>query len=1133
MATNQELYWLYEVFGTDPDTIGFFGNAGIVLPSGSTLERPTPPSEGHIRVNTDLNIFEGYVNGSWITLGSTGGGSTDFISLTDTPAVYTGAGNRVLKVGSTETGVEFAAGLEIENSGRIRVTTLNYNTLVTTDDILTNKKYVDDQDNLQLSLSGGTMTGILNTGGNQIVGLPAPTIGSHAANKSYVDGISAGLDPKESVRAATLVPGTLASDFANGDTIDGIVLVTGDRILIKNQASAIENGIYTVNAVGAPTRAADQDGSPAPEVSGGNFTFIETGTQASTGWVVVFNGILTVGFDAMNWTQFSEAGTGSFLPLAGGSMFGDIVMSLPGVQFAGASADTAATPTYSWTGDLDTGMFHSGADAIGFSTGSTERWNINAAGHFTPAATVLYDIGTPSSKARNVYADHFLPNFGAVGDPSYSFEGDTTTGMYRGAASQINFAVGGADALTIESDGTVRVIGVGASAGEFRINDDAGGEFVGITVPSVVTTSYTLTLPIAAGTAGQVLSTTGGGVLEFSTISTTSISDVDGDTNIQVEESGDEDIIRFDTGDTPAGFGISPNVLTIASSGIATGFAAATTASQIGATIDLTGGEGGLTSDGGAVTITGGDGGGASGVGGAVVLLGGMGSDGGDLGGDVNIDAGVSTGFNEGANVNVTAGAGAGPDSDGGNITISAGASTGGGGFGGTLFLNGGDSGGTGTGGNVSISAGGATDTNSGGDVLILAGSVSASTGDGGDIYMGVGGTTGGSVGQIIMGDGLLGGGGTAPEPILTFIGDQDTGFYRSGADTVNISAGGTRVAGFDSTGLTLDKDLVLLDDAGGEFVGISAPSAVSSSYTLTLPTAAGTVGQVLSTTDGIGTLAFTTISTTSISDVDGDTKIQVEEGGDDDTIRFDVGATPVGYGAVADIFTIAASGWNVAMGTADAATVGAPINLTAGTGATTGAGGTINLTGGNGGVSAGGDGGAVVITAGSAGAASAGDGGDIELRPGALDGAGADGTVRIIGPSAGAGELRLADDAGGEYVGIKAPSVVTSSYSLTLPTAVSTVAGAPIVSDTAGNLSYGTTASLSKFAQDNATTGISETFTHSLGTLDVVVQVYDLTVSPRVQMVVGVEVTSTSVVTITLFAPPASTGDYRVVIIA
>ena len=81
---------------------------------------------------------------------------------------------------------------------------------------------------------------------------------------------------KDAVRVATTANGTLASAFENGDTVDGVVLATGDRILLKNQSSAVENGIYTVNASGAPTRATDFDANA--EVLRGCQVYVQFGT---------------------------------------------------------------------------------------------------------------------------------------------------------------------------------------------------------------------------------------------------------------------------------------------------------------------------------------------------------------------------------------------------------------------------------------------------------------------------------------------------------------------------------------------------------------------------------------------------------------------------------------------------------------------------------------------------------------------------------------------------------------------------------------------------------------------------------------------------------------------------------------
>jgi hypothetical protein len=141
----------------------------------------------------------------------------------------------------------------------------------------------------------------------KITGLADPTNAQDAATKAYVDAARSGLDVKASVRAATTTAVLLASGLENGDTLDGVTLATGDRVLVKNQATASENGIYVVQSSGAAVRATDFDGTG--EVSGGAFTFVEEGTDnADSGWVVTSNGSITVGTDAIVWSQFSGAG---------------------------------------------------------------------------------------------------------------------------------------------------------------------------------------------------------------------------------------------------------------------------------------------------------------------------------------------------------------------------------------------------------------------------------------------------------------------------------------------------------------------------------------------------------------------------------------------------------------------------------------------------------------------------------------------------------------------------------------------------------------------------------------------------------------------------------------------------------
>jgi hypothetical protein len=179
---------------------------------------------------------------------------------------------------------------------------------------------IQTQVDAKLALAGGTMTGAIAMGTSKITGLGSPTADADAATKAYVDAATAGLNVHASVQAATTANITLATAVENGDTLDGVTLATGNRILVKNQTTKTENGIYVVAASGAPTRADDYN-SP-PEVDAGDFLFVEAGTaNGKTGWIQT-NIITTVGSDNIEFTQFSGAGTyaaGTGLTLTGNS----------------------------------------------------------------------------------------------------------------------------------------------------------------------------------------------------------------------------------------------------------------------------------------------------------------------------------------------------------------------------------------------------------------------------------------------------------------------------------------------------------------------------------------------------------------------------------------------------------------------------------------------------------------------------------------------------------------------------------------------------------------------------------------------------------------------------------------------
>ena len=209
----------------------------------------------------------------------------------------------------------------------------------------------------KLSLSGGTMTGSLILDAD-------PTDSLGAATKQYVDAAVNNINVHEAVVAATTVP--IGSTYNNGTSgvgatiapagngllaLDGISLSVGNRVLVKNQTDAKQNGIYSVTAVGGPsatwllTRTTDYDA--VGEVSSGDFIFVKGGTvNANTGWIQTAD-VVTIGTSSITFTQFSGAGTytaGTGLTLTGTTFAVDsTIATLTGTQTLTNKTLTAPT----------------------------------------------------------------------------------------------------------------------------------------------------------------------------------------------------------------------------------------------------------------------------------------------------------------------------------------------------------------------------------------------------------------------------------------------------------------------------------------------------------------------------------------------------------------------------------------------------------------------------------------------------------------------------------------------------------------------------------------------------------------------------------------------------------------------
>ena len=185
----------------------------------------------------------------------------------------------------------------------------------------------------------------------------SPSGATDAATKGYVDSVATGLSLKMSCRVATTaalavdplgsgVGKTLTAQVDGAVTIDSVALSLNDRVLVKNQSTASDNGIYFVSQVGSGilpyilTRATDADGTPSTEVKDGMFTFIGQGTiNADRGYVLISNDPITVDITAQNFTQFSSAGTfteGNGIDFVGGTAI-TVEHDGEGLTFAGTA----------------------------------------------------------------------------------------------------------------------------------------------------------------------------------------------------------------------------------------------------------------------------------------------------------------------------------------------------------------------------------------------------------------------------------------------------------------------------------------------------------------------------------------------------------------------------------------------------------------------------------------------------------------------------------------------------------------------------------------------------------------------------------------------------------------------------
>ena len=157
---------------------------------------------------------------------------------------------------------------------------------------------ISTQDANNVSISGGSVTG-----------LGSPSVASDAATKNYVDQAIAGLRTRIIAEAATTANIDLTADLQNGDTLDGVTLVTGDRVLVKDQTDATANGLYIVVASGTASRDPEHD--TIAELSGGMVVINQGTVNDNKIFLCTTDSDATIGVSNITYTVITPANVGT------------------------------------------------------------------------------------------------------------------------------------------------------------------------------------------------------------------------------------------------------------------------------------------------------------------------------------------------------------------------------------------------------------------------------------------------------------------------------------------------------------------------------------------------------------------------------------------------------------------------------------------------------------------------------------------------------------------------------------------------------------------------------------------------------------------------------------------------------